>query len=348
MRIRIRQGNGCREASVFDLRDESADRRAPLRVHAPGELQGEGPALMRKSALIISTLAAGVITAGALTATPAMAAYFAATVGVAPAAWAPPPPLPAEVQPPIPGYGYIWTPGYWGWGIASGYYWIPGVWVQPPAVGLLWTPPWWGYVGGVYVFNAGYWGFTVGFYGGIDYGWGYGGFGYDGGYWRGRTFYYNTVVNNLGGRRINTVFTRPVSVNRAAGRISFNGGRGGVALQASHGQLAALHDRRLPATRAQVAHLRTASLNSRSHVLATRAVGAAVTRHAASASFHHPGVRMAEHHAHYALRGSYAHAHAYAGAAHQRAFHGGPSRGYFEVQRGGGFHGGGSERGRRG
>ena len=33
-----------------------------------------------------------------------------------------PPPLPLYAQPPIPGDGYIWTPGYWAWDPASGDY----------------------------------------------------------------------------------------------------------------------------------------------------------------------------------------------------------------------------------
>src|ERR1700691_5037445 len=93
-----------------------------------------------------------------------------------------PPVLPVYVQPPLPEPGYIWTPGYWAYG-DDGYYWVPGTWVEPPSVGLLWTPGYWGWNDGVYVFNAGYWGATVGFYGGIDYGFGYGGVGYLGGRW---------------------------------------------------------------------------------------------------------------------------------------------------------------------
>ena len=42
-----------------------------------------------------------------------------------------PPALPVYEQPPLPGPGYLWTPGYWAYGDA-GYYWVPGVWVQPP------------------------------------------------------------------------------------------------------------------------------------------------------------------------------------------------------------------------
>ncbi len=91
-----------------------------------------------------------------------------------------PPVLPVIEQPPCPVEGYLWTPGYWAYSDV-GYYWTPGVWVEPPEVGLLWTPPYWGYSNGVYVFNDGYWGPNVGFYGGIDYGYGYFGSGYYGG-----------------------------------------------------------------------------------------------------------------------------------------------------------------------
>ena len=50
-----------------------------------------------------------------------------------------PPALPVYAQPPAPGDGYLWTPGYWAWG-PDGYYWVPGVWVMPPRVGVLVDP----------------------------------------------------------------------------------------------------------------------------------------------------------------------------------------------------------------
>ena len=109
-----------------------------------------------------------------------------------------PPPLPTYYQPESPGYGYIWTPGYWAWDDDQGnYYWVDGQWVQPPQVGYLWTPGYWGYDSGDYIFNQGYWGPQVGYYGGVNYGYGYGGYGYDGGYWRGRNFFYNREANNF-------------------------------------------------------------------------------------------------------------------------------------------------------
>jgi hypothetical protein len=83
-----------------------------------------------------------------------------------------PPPLPEYEQPICPGEGYIWTPGYWYWG-SEGYYWVPGAWVFAPYEGALWTPGYWGFIGGRYGWHRGFWGLHVGYYGGIDYGYGY-------------------------------------------------------------------------------------------------------------------------------------------------------------------------------
>ena len=94
-----------------------------------------------------------------------------AQIGVAVSIHVGPPALPVYEQPALPAAGYIWTPGYWAYGDA-GYFWVPGVWVQPPSAGLLWTPGYWGFEGGVYGWHAGYWGPHVGFYGGVNYGFG--------------------------------------------------------------------------------------------------------------------------------------------------------------------------------
>ena len=102
-----------------------------------------------------------------------------------------PPPLPVYAQPMCPGPGYMWTPGYWAWDPNYGYYWVPGTWVLAPFPDALWTPGYWGWDPGVslFIWHGGYWGTRIGFYGGINYGFGYFGNGYDGGYWRGRDFY---------------------------------------------------------------------------------------------------------------------------------------------------------------
>ena len=143
--------------------------------------------------------------------------------------WAPPP-LPVYEQPACPVAGYIWTPGYWGWDdYYYDYYWVPGVWVPPPRVGLLWTPAWWGWNNGAYVFNQGYWGPTVGFYGGINYGYGYTGNGYWGGRWAGDNFQYNTAVTHVNTNIVhNTYVNNSFAKNVNANRTSFNGGNGGI------------------------------------------------------------------------------------------------------------------------
>ncbi len=66
------------------------------------------------------------------------------SVGISISANIAPPPLPVYAQPPCPYDGFLWTPGYWGYG-DMGYYWVPGVWVRPPHIGYLWTPCYWGF-----------------------------------------------------------------------------------------------------------------------------------------------------------------------------------------------------------
>ncbi len=146
----------------------------------------------------------------------------------------PPPPLPDYAQPPAPDDGYIWTPGYWAYG-PYGYYWVPGVWVEPPYVGGLWTPGYWGFYGGSYLWYPGHWGFHIGWYGGINYGFGYVGFGYEGGYWNGGHFFYNRVYNNFNGRAVHNVYSYRANVrvnNNVRGnngaRPSYRGGPNGV------------------------------------------------------------------------------------------------------------------------
>src|SRR6266566_213910 len=142
-----------------------------------------------------------------------------------------PPVLPIYAQPICPGTGYIWVPGYWAYG-PDGYFWVPGTWVFPPEVGLLWTPGYWGWEDGFYAWYPGYWGPQVGFYGGINYGFGYTGVGYFGGYWRGDTFYYNRAVTNVDVAVVrNTYNTTVINNNTTINRVSFNAGSGS---RASH------------------------------------------------------------------------------------------------------------------
>src|SRR5208337_1355888 len=97
------------------------------------------------------------------------------------------------------------------------------------------------------VFYAGYWAPTVGYYGGIDYGFGYTGVGYHGGYWRDHHFYYNRAVNNLGNAHIATVFNAPVPAPAAVTRVSYHGGQGGTTLRPTPAELAAAHEHHVAA-----------------------------------------------------------------------------------------------------
>jgi len=138
-----------------------------------------------------------------------------------------PPVLPVYAQPVCPGDGYLWTPGYWAYGDA-GYYWVPGTWVLAPQPGFLWTPGYWGFGGGLYAWHAGYWGPHVGFYGGVNYGYGYGGVGFYGGRWEGGHFAYNTAVLHVNTTIVhNTYVDRTVIRNTTVvNRTSFNGPNG--------------------------------------------------------------------------------------------------------------------------
>jgi len=164
-----------------------------------------------------------------------------------------PPALPVYVQPIAPGPGYIWTPGYWAWS-PDGYYWVPGTWVLPPEVGFLWTPGYWGFSAGLYNWHPGFWGPTVGFYGGINYGFGYPGHGYYGGYWRGRDFYYNRAVNNVNINTVHNVYNQTVVNNVNVNRVSYNGGPHGIQARPTSEQLAAERGQHFAVTAAQAQH----------------------------------------------------------------------------------------------
>jgi hypothetical protein len=102
------------------------------------------------------------------------------------------------------------------------------------------------------VWNAGYWGPTVGFYGGINYGFGYFGFGYAGGYWNNGLFYYNRAVNNVNVQNITNVYNRTVVNNTTVvNRTSYNGGIRGTTTQPTAAERTAAMQRRDPPTAAQ-------------------------------------------------------------------------------------------------
>jgi len=126
----------------------------------------------------------------------------------------------------LPGDGYIWTPGYWAYDDDDAdYYWVRAHGWRLPKSGTYGR----GLLGlgrDGFVFTAGYWGPVVGFYGGINYGFGYFGNGYEGGRWENRRFYYNTTVNRVNVEVVHNVYNTRVNETTVS-RVSYNGGNGG-------------------------------------------------------------------------------------------------------------------------
>jgi len=181
-----------------------------------------------------------------------------------------PPPIAVFDQPPCPGDGYIWTPGYYQYG-DYGYYWVPGAWVLPPAAGDLWTPGYWGLSGGKYLWHEGYWGAQVGFYGGINYGNGYFGSGFNGGRWEGGVFKHNTVIANVNRTVVhNTYEDRTVVKEVKAPNHAFNG-KGGIKAEPSRAEVEASKAPHKGPTPEQVSHAQDAhNSHLAAHGAATR------------------------------------------------------------------------------
>jgi hypothetical protein len=172
-----------------------------------------------------------------------------------------PPTLPVYEQPICPEEGYIWTPGFWAYDDDDGYYWVPGTWVLAPEPGFLWTPGYWGWSDdGVFIFHDGYWGEHVGFYGGVDYGYGYFGRGYDGGRWDNGHFYYNTYVNRVNTTVIHNTYNTTIIENNAT-RVSYNGGSGGVQARPTPEEEAFGRERHVGRVAAQTEHIQQARAN---------------------------------------------------------------------------------------
>jgi hypothetical protein len=215
-------------------------------------------------------------------------AYVAPAVDVEVTANEAPPPLPDYEQPPCPEDGYMWAPGYWAWG-GGGYYWVPGTWVQPPRVGVLWTPGYWGFVGGVYRFNVGYWGPHIGYYGGVNYGFGYVGVGFAGGRWVGNSFAYNRTVMNVNVTNVHNTYNETVVNHVSVTKVSFNGGPGGTAAVPTAQERAWSSEPHVPPTAMQRQHVQEAARNP---ALSARANGGhpAIAATPRPGAFNAPGV----------------------------------------------------------
>jgi WXXGXW repeat (2 copies) len=171
-----------------------------------------------------------------------------------------PPALPVYEQPICPADGYLWTPGYWAFDDDDGYYWVPGTWVEAPQPGYLWTPGYWGWGGSAFLFHEGYWGPEVGFYGGINYGFGYGGVGYEGGRWEGNHFSYNTYVNRVNINVIHNTYNTRVTIV-SENHVSFNGGNGGVNARPTAREESYANEHHVAPVAAQIQHTQAARDN---------------------------------------------------------------------------------------
>jgi hypothetical protein len=179
-----------------------------------------------------------------------------------------PPVLPVYVQPPCPQPNLIWSPGYWAYG-DDGYYWVPGAWVPAPYEGALWTPPYWGWQEGVYMFHPGYWGWHVGYYGGVNYGFGYMGIGFVGGAWHGHDFAYNTAVVHVNETIIHTTYVDRTIVERNTivndRHVAYAGGPGGINHQPTADERVAMHEQHVAPTQFQQQHMQAARTDHSSY-----------------------------------------------------------------------------------
>ncbi|MGA3371966.1 MAG: hypothetical protein ABSC48_09415 [Terracidiphilus sp.] len=174
-----------------------------------------------------------------------------------------PPALPVYVQPPCPEPDLMWIPGHWYYNqVAGDYFWVPGTWVAAPAPGLLWTPGYWGWSNGLYLWHEGYWGHHIGYYGGVNYGFGYGGIGFAGGEWRGGHFAYNTAVVHVNETIIHTTYVDRTIVERTTivnpGHVAYAGGPGGVNHPPTAEERVAEHEQHVAPTPVQQQHIEAA------------------------------------------------------------------------------------------
>jgi hypothetical protein len=172
-----------------------------------------------------------------------------------------PPALPVYDQPICPGDGFLWTPGYWAYDPDDGYYWVPGTWVEAPEPGFLWTPGWWGWEDGGFLFHEGFWASEIGFYGGINYGFGYFGEGFVGGRWDGGHFFYNRAVLNIDVTNIHNVYNTTVNREVTENHVSYNGGEGGITARPTDREQAVAQRRHIPPVAAQTQHVQAARSN---------------------------------------------------------------------------------------
>jgi len=145
----------------------------------------------------------------------------------------------------------------------------------------------------VYVFHAGYWGPHVGFYGGVNYGHGYGGAGFAGGRWAGNRFAYNTNVTQVNTTVIHNTYNETVVNNITVNKVSYNGGTGGIRAVPSAKERVAAREMHVQATAAQHDHVQEAARNP-AMFAKTNGGRPAIAATPRPAAFNGPGVARAQ------------------------------------------------------
>ena len=116
-----------------------------------------------------------------------------------------------------------------------------------------------GLVAGLYRVASWLLGPHVGFYGGVNYGFGYMGVGFFGGEWRGGVFAYNRAVANFGSVHVTNVYEDRTVIERNTivneNHYSFNGG-GGIqaSMRVGRAEMQAEHEQHVEATSNQMQH----------------------------------------------------------------------------------------------
>lgn len=95
----------------------------------------------------------------------------------------------------------------------------------------------------------------MGFYGGINYGFGYTGVGFLGGRWNGGVFAYNTAVLNVDRGRVHNVYVEDIHVRNVNVHTSFNGGTRGIFARPSPDEIRWSRERHMEWTVEQQRHV---------------------------------------------------------------------------------------------
>ena len=129
----------------------------------------------------------------------------------------------------------------------------------------------------------------VGFYGGVNYGYGYGGVGYGGGRWEGNSFAYNRSVTNVNVNVVHNTINETVVNNVTVNKVSYNGGAGGTTARPTPQERAVSTEQHVPPTPMQHQHV---AQSLRNPDLSVKANGGhpAIAATPRPAAFHAPGV----------------------------------------------------------